>query len=153
MSRKRCKRKVYPLLNSLAHGIAGAAVSDKQSLDKLRLCELSALDSMVKGVGTPEDFRWLCDVLNIAECMAKEGIGIELLEICEKAQKELLDAKERHDKYGKIGLSGEGIKILRELVQMHDIQRTSVARSKYEKAIRKTANRIRSRANDVVEIV
>jgi hypothetical protein len=56
-------------------------------------------------------------------------------------------------KYGKIGLSGEGIKVLRELVQMHDIQRTSVARSIYERAITKTANRIKSRANDVVEIV
>jgi len=152
--KKQCKRRVWSTnINPIAHAIAGAAVSDKQSLDKLRICELSALDSMVKGVGTPEDFRWLCDVLNIAECMAKEGIGIELLEICGKAQKELLDAKERHDKYGKIGLSGEGIKILRELVQMHDIQRTSVARSEYEKAIRKTANKIRSRANDVVEIV
>ena len=151
--RKRCKRKVYPLLNSLAHGIAGAAISDEAALDKLRLCELSALDSMVMGKGTPHDFRWLCDVLNIAECMAKDGIGIELLPICEQAQKELLNAKERYDKHGTLGLSGVGIQVLRELLQMHDLQRTSVARSEYEKAIRKTQNKVRSRANDVVEIV
>lgn len=152
--RKRCKRKVWPTnINPIAHAIAGAAVSDEKSLDKLRLCELSAIDAMIKGVGTPEDFRWLCDVLNIAECMAKDGIGIELLSICEKAQKELLDAKERYDKFGKLGLSGEGIKILRELLEMHDLQRTSVARSIYEKAIKKTANKIRSKANDVIEIV
>jgi len=152
--RKRCKRKVWPTnIDIVAHAIAGAAIANDDSLDKLRLCELSALDAMIKGVGTPEDFRWICDVLNIAECMAKDGIGIELLEICEKAQKELLNAKERYDKFGKIGLSGEGIKVLRELIEMHDLQRTSVARSEYEKAIRKTANKIRSRANDVVEIV
>jgi hypothetical protein len=152
--RKRCNRKVWSTnINPIAHAIAGAAVSDEKSLDKLRLCELSAIDAMIKGVGTPEDFRWLCDVLNIAECMAKDGIGIELLEICEKAQKELLDAKARYDKHGKLGLSGEGIKVLRELIEMHDLQRTSVARSIYEKAIRKTANRIKSRAKEVVEIV
>lgn len=152
--RKKCKRRVWSTnINPVAHAIAGAAVPDKQSLDKLRICELSAIDAMIKGLGTPEDFRWIADVLNIAECMAKDGIGIELLAICEKAQKELLDAKARYDKHGKLGLSGEGIKVLRELLEMHDLQRTSVARSQYEKAIRKTANRIKSRANDVVEIV
>ena len=152
--RKRCKRKVWSTnINPVAHAIAGAAVADSASLDKLRLCELSAIDAMTKGMGTPDDFRWLCDVLNIAECMAKDGIGIELIEICKKAQKELLDAKDRYDKHGKLGLSGEGIKVLRELLEMHDLQRTSVARSVYEKSIRKTANRIRSRSNEVVEIV
>lgn len=151
--RKRCKRKVWATnIDVVGHAIAGAAVSDKQALDKLRLCELSAIDAMTKGVGTPDDFRWLCDVLNISECMAKDGIGIELIEICEKAQKELLDAKDRYDKHGKLGLSGEGIKVLRELLEMHDLQRTSVARSIYEKAIRKTANRIKSRSSEVVEI-
>jgi hypothetical protein len=151
--RKRCKRKVWSTqINPVAHAVAGACVADNAALDKLRLCELSAIDAMIKGVGTPEDFRWLCDVLNIAECMAKDGIGIELIEICEKAQKELLDAKNRYDKHGKLGLSGEGIKVLRELLEMHDLQRTSVARSVYEKAIRKTANRIRSRSSEVVEI-
>jgi len=152
--RKRCKRKVWSTnIDAVAHAIAGAAVPDSKALDKLRLCELSALDAMIKGVGTPEDFRWLADVLNIAECMAKDGIGIELLDICEKSQKELLDAKDRYDKNGQLGLSGVGIQVLRELLEMHDLQRTSVARSEYEKAIRKTANKIRSRANDVVEIV
>jgi hypothetical protein len=152
--RKRCKLKVWSTnINPVAHAIAGASIADKQSLDKLRLCELAAIDAMVRGVGTPEDFRWLADVLNIAECMAKDGIGIELLSICQKAQKELLDAKARYDKHGKLGLSEEGIKVLRELLEMHDLQRTSVARSVYEKSIQKTANRIRSRASEVVEVV
>jgi hypothetical protein len=153
MTRKKCKRKVWSTsINAVAHAVAGACVADNASLDKLRLCELSAIDAMIKGVGTPEDFRWLCDVLNIAECMAKDGIGIELIEICEKAQKELLDAKDRYDKHGKLGLSGEGIKVLRELIEMHDLQRTSIARSEYEKMIRKTANYIKSHGKDVVEI-
>ena len=70
--RKSCKRKVWSTnINPIAHAIAGAAVSDKQSLDKLRLCELSAIDAMTKGMGTTEDWRWLADVINIAETMGK----------------------------------------------------------------------------------
>lgn len=152
MSRKRCKRKVYPLLNSLAHGIAGAAVSDKQSLDKLRLCELSAIDAMTKGMGTTEDWRWLADVVNIAETMGKEGIGPEVLPYCKEVQTALLEAADRYQKTGKMGLSGTGISKIKELWEYHDLQRTSIARSEYEKMIRKTANYIKSHGKDVVEI-
>lgn len=153
MSRKRCKRKVYPLLNTLAHGIAGAAVADDASLNKLRLCELSAIDAMTKGMGTPHDWRWIADVLNIAETMAKHGIGPEVLEFCEEAQKALLEAKERFDKTGKMGLSGAGIRAVKELWEYHDLQRTSVARSEYERMIQKTINHVRSHGKDVVEVV
>ena len=152
MSRKRCKRKVYPLLNSLAHGLAGAAISDKQSLDKLRLCELSAIDAMTKGMGTPEDFRWLADVINIGETMGKNGIGPEILPYCQKAQIELLAAARRYQDTGKMILSGVGIRAIKDVWEYHDIQRTSIARSEYEKMIRKTANYIKSHGKDVVEI-
>ena len=151
--RKKCKRKVYPLLNSLAHAIAGAAVADDSSLNKLRLCELTAIDAMTKGMGTPHDWRWIADVLNIAETMAKNGIGPEVLEHCEKAQEALLEAKQRYDKTGKMGLSGAGIRAVKDLWEYHDLQRTSVARSEYEKMIQKTMNNIRSHGKDVVEVV
>jgi hypothetical protein len=150
--RKKCRRKVYPLLNSLAHGLAGAAISDDAALNKLGLCELSAIDSMTKGVGTPEDFRWLCDVINIGETMGKNGIGPEILPHCQEAQDELLKAAKRYQETKKMVLSGIGIRAIKEVWAYHEAQRTSVARSEYEKAIKQTANKIRSRANDVVEI-
>jgi hypothetical protein len=153
MSRKRCKRKVYPLLNSLAHGLAGAAISDDASLNKLRLCELSAIDALTKGVGTTEDWRWVCDYLNIGETMGKSGIGPEILPHCKEAQEALLEAAERYQKTGKMGLSGKGIRAIKEVWEYHEIQRTSIARSEYEKMIRKTANYIKSHGKDVVEIV
>jgi hypothetical protein len=152
--RKQCKRRVWSTnINPIAHAIAGAAVSDKQSLDKLRLCELSAIDAMTKGMGTTEDWRWLADVLNIAETMGKSGIGPEVLPYCEDAQKALLEAAERYQKTGKMGLSGQGIRAIKDVWEFHDIQRTSIARSEYEKMIRKTANYIKSHGKDVVEIV
>ena len=152
MSRKKCRRKVYPLINSLAHGLAGAAISDNAALDKLRLCELSAIDAMTKGMGTTEDWRWLADVVNISETMGKSGIGPEVLPYCQEVQAALLEAADRYQKTGKMGLSGVGITKMKELWEYHDLQRTSVARSEYEKMIRKTANYIKSHGKDVVEI-
>jgi hypothetical protein len=151
--KKQCKRKVWSTnINPIAHAIAGAAVSDKQSLDKLRLCELSAIDAMTKGMGTTEDWRWLADVVNISETMGKEGIGPEVLPYCKEVQTALLEAADRYQKTGKMGLSGTGISKIKELWEYHDLQRTSIARSEYEKMIRKTANYIKSHGKDVVEI-
>lgn len=151
--KKKCKRKVYPLLNSLAHGLAGAAVADSKSLDKLRLSELSAIDNMVHGRGTTEDWRWIADICNIAETMGKAGIGPEVLPYCDEVQKALLESAERYQKTGKMGLSGVGITKIKDLWAYHDLQRTSVARSEYERMIQKTINVIRSKGKDVVEIV
>ena len=154
MSRKQCKRRVWSTnINPIAHAIAGAAVSDKQALDKLRLCELSAIDALTKGMGTTEDWRWCCDFLNIGETMGKSGIGPEILPHCKEAQEALLEAAERYQKTGKMDLSGQGIRAIKEVWEFHDVQRTSVARSEYEKMIRKTENYIKSHGKDVVEIV
>ena len=151
--RKRCNRKVWSTnINPIAHAIAGACVADNDSLNKLRLCELSAIDALTKGVGTTEDWRWVCDYLNIGETMGKLGIGPEILPHCKEAQEALLEAAERYQKTGKMGLSGKGIRAIKEVWEYHEIQRTSIARSEYEKMIRKTQNYIKSHGKDVVEI-
>jgi hypothetical protein len=74
------------------------------------------------------------------------------LPYCEDAQKALLEAAERYQKTGKMGLSGQGIRAIKDVWEFHDIQRTSIARSEYEKMIRKTANYIKSHGKNVVEI-
>ena len=62
--RKVCKRKVWSTkINPIAHAMAGAAVTDESSLNKLRLGELSALEAMRMGKGTLEDWRLLVDLL------------------------------------------------------------------------------------------
>lgn len=152
--KKQCKRRIWSTnINPVAHAIAGACVADNSSLDKLRLCELAAIDAMSKGMGTVEDWRWLADVVNIAETMGKNGIGPEVLPYCEIVQGELLNAADRYQKTQKMGLSGLGLTKMRELWEYHDLQRTSIARSEYEKMIQKTANHIRSHGKDVVEVV
>jgi len=153
MSRKKCRRKVWSTnINPVAHAIAGASIADKASLDKLRLFELAAIDNMVHGRGTVEDWRWLADVLNIAETMGINGIGPEVLPYCEEAQKALYEAAKRYEATKKMGLSGPGIKAIKEVWEYHDLQRTSIARSEYERMIQKTANYIKSHGKNVTEI-
>ena len=151
--RKRCRRKIWSTeINPIAHAIAGASITDKQSLDKLRLGELSALESMRMGQGTLEDWRMLADMMNICETFGNSGIGAEALPDCQKAQDSLYKAAKRYETTKRMGLDGAGIQALRDVHEWHNLQRNSVARSIYEKMIQKTVNRLLSRADEVVVI-
>jgi hypothetical protein len=150
--RKQTKRKIWKLIDPVRHAILGAGITQDHLLDKLRLTELTSLDAMTKGLGTLQDWRELTDMMNIAEVMAMEGIGPEVLPYCKQAQDALEQAALRYQRTFSMGLSGTGIKALREVFEYHDLQRKSVSRSVYEKMIIKTKHRIQSKAKEVVEI-
>lgn len=144
MSRKKCRRKVYALVNPIAYALAGAAITDKASLDKLRLKELSCIESFRAGTADREDWKALADMLNLCETMATEGIGREAMPSCEAAQAALERAHDRHKETGKYGIDGQGLQALRELFEWHDAQRSAIARSQYERIIRLTGDRMRN---------
>jgi hypothetical protein len=152
MSRKQCKRKIYRLVDPIAHAMVGAALVDEKTLDKLRLEELSSIDNMVHGRGTVHDWRVLVDVLNVCEMMGRNGIGPEVLDVCVVAQEELHQAALRYEKTKRMGLTGTGIRAVRELYQWHDLQRQAVPRKTFEDYIIKTHNYIRSNAQQVTHI-
>jgi len=150
--RKHTKRKMWNLIDPIQHAIVGAAITHREKLDKLRMMEYSALDSMTKGYGTVTDWRTLVDVLNLSEMMGKGGIGPEVLPICEKAQASLHKAAMRYQETMQMGLDGVGIKSIRDLIEYADLQQGSIPRSEFEKYIQKTKDYIRSRGDKVVEI-
>ncbi|CAB5187146.1 hypothetical protein UFOVP159_7 [uncultured Caudovirales phage] len=151
--RKRTKRKVWALLDPIAHSIVGASITPRQTLDKLRFMEYAALDAITKGLGTIQDWRTLVDVLNLAEQMARGGIGKdEVLPICEKAQTALHEAAMRYQKTMRLGLDGVGIQAIRDLLEYADLQQGSVTRAEFERYVQKTRDYIRSNGNLVVEI-
>ena len=152
MSRKKCHRKIWSKVNVIEYAITGASITAEDKLDKLRMGELSAIESMVKGNATTTDWRALVDMLNIAETMATNGIGIEVLPVCEVVQKEMEAAAHRYENTRKMGLTGTGIRFIKELYALHDLQRTSISRSEYERMIEKTMNYIRSNHHRVVHI-
>lgn len=142
--KKRCIRKVYQLINPIANAIAGAAITDTASLDKLRMRELQALEAFRTGTAAKADWDALADLCNLCETMAQRGIGPEALEPCMRAQEALGEAYRRHQEHGRIATSGPELQALREVYEFHDLQRASVSRAEYERAIQDTVNRIRS---------
>jgi len=151
--RKRTKRKVWALIDPLTHAIVGASITHRDKLDKLRMLEYSALEAMIKGNGTVTDWRTLVDVLNLSETIARCGVGKdEVLPVCEKAQKALHEAAVRFQSSKRMGLSGEGIQSIRDLIEYADLQQSSIPRADFEKYIQKTKDYIRSNGNLVVEI-
>jgi hypothetical protein len=150
--RKRTKRKMWNLICPINHAIVGAAITQRDKLDKLRLLEYSALEAISKGNGTVTDWRTLVDVLNLSETMGRAGIGPEVLPVCQKAQEALHKAAMRYQETMRMGLDGEGIKACRDLIEYADLQQGSISRSEFERYIQKTRDYIRSHGDKVVEI-
>lgn len=150
--RKKTKRKVWNLLNPINHALVGAAITQRDKLDKLRMLEYSALEAMAKGKGTIHDWRVLVDVLNLSEMMGKGGVGPEVLPYCEKAQEGLHKAAIRYQETLNMGLDGQTIQACRDLIEYADLQQGSISRSEFERYIQKTKDYIRSHGDKVVEI-
>jgi len=153
MTRKKTKRKQWSLLDPIQHAVVGAAITPRQTLDKLRFVEYSALEAITKGNGTVSDWRTLVDVLNLSEVMAKAGVGPEVLPICAQAQESLHKAALRFEETKKMGLDGPGISAIRELIAYADLQQASISRSEFEKYVKKTRDYIKSNSDRVVEIL
>ena len=151
--RKKCRRKIWATnINPVAHAIAGAAITTSDVLSKIRMAEYSSLDTIIHGEGTTAHWWVLANLVNVAQCMAEEGIGPEVLPYCEKVQKSLIKAAEYYTKTRRMVLDGEGIKSIRELIEYADLQQKSISRAEFERYIEKTRNQIKSGHMDVYEI-
>lgn len=147
--RKQCRRKVYALVNPIKLAIEGASITADEHLDKLRLRELSAIEAFKTGKATPHDFRDIADMLNLAETMGKMGIGPEALISCRWVEVALMFARDEYERKGKMSLVGTELKAVQDLYEFHDLQRTSVDRSTYERVIKATRDRIKGAHPDV----
>jgi hypothetical protein len=150
--RKQCKRKVYQLIDPIAHAIAGACITTKDQRDELSKKELAAIEAMRTGKGTIETWQELVDMNNVCQIVARNLIGPEALVDCMMAELELKAATKRYEKTGKMLLTGVGLKSIIEVQEWHDKQRRSISRSEYERMIEKTRNKLRSRSKDVTVI-
>lgn len=138
--------------NLLARVVTGVLPTPEGLLERQRMAEYQALEAFAKGRATPDDFRTLADVLNVAETFARNGVGPEVLETIEQAQRELISAKGNFDTYGKLHVNPAGMVFLRDLLEYAELQRTAVDWQTYAKMIEKTHNRIRSAHPDVKEL-
>jgi hypothetical protein len=150
--RKQCRRKVYKLVDPIAHAIAGAAITTDDCLKQLKDKEQAAIEAMRTGQATVYTWQELVDMNNICQVMARNGIGPEALPDSMMAEIELKQAAKRFESTGKMLLTGAGLRAINEVLEWHHLQRTSISRAEYERMIQKTRNKLKSKSKDVTVI-
>lgn len=149
--KKQTRRKVYSTaINPVMHAMMGAALIPEKELDQLRLRELAAIEAFRNGTAGMRDWQDVCAMMNLCEEMARDGIGPEALEACERAQASLIEATRRFERTGKMGTTGPGLQAFRDVYEFHDLQRQSVPRSVYERCITRAMAKVKSKAPGVV---
>lgn len=145
-------RKVWPTnIDTIQYAIEGAAISSREKLDQLLMRELSALEAFAHGKATMQEWQELVALNNIALTLCSMGVGSEALAECHAAESGLIEAAARFERTGKMGLSGPAMKSLREMIEWHSLQRSSIAHSRYEESIRLTTSRVKN-GHGVIDI-
>lgn len=107
------------------------------------------MEAFRKGVATTQDWNNINAVVQLAESMAAANIGPEVMVHVKIAEMHLLDAHERYKRIGKMGSTGPGLQAFQDIIEYHELQRTAVARSVYEKHIKRVTDMIKSRSSKI----
>lgn len=130
----------------MTHAMVGAAITDDESLNILRKKEQGSLNAFRNGTATPHDWNNINAVVQLAESMADANIGPEVMLHVKIAEMHLIDAHDRWKRIGKMGSTGPGLQAFQDIIEYHELQRTAVARSVYEKHIGRVTNLVKSKS-------
>ena len=144
---KSCQRKArYVLrLTPLETAIRNAATAPKQSRDLLATADLSTLETITRGKGRLSDFRYLVDISNLVEVLARDFRigGEDVLAAVKSAESAFLSCAARIETTGKIGFSGPELQAVREMLEWHQAQREACPRGVYLAAIKLLGARVK----------
>ena len=104
------------------------------------------MEAFRTGKANKQDWNNINAVCNLAESMAAADIGPEVMEYKAIAEMHLIDSKDRYLKTGRMGATGLALQAFKDIIEYHELQRTAVARSVYEKHIKKVTDMIKSRS-------
>jgi hypothetical protein len=144
MSRRRKRSRYAQVATPMDVALYNWAITPKESLDQLRLIELSSLDAITHGLGKWSDVQRLADACNIGTTLCEYGVGrAEAGPAMIAAEMAIIQCAARLERTGKIGLSGDELKAVREMLEYAHLQRASVPRKTLLKAMDVTRERIR----------
>jgi hypothetical protein len=148
--RKQTRRKIWDTtINPITHAIVGASITDDESLEILRKKENGSMEAFRKGTAAPHDWNNINAVVQLAESMAAANIGPEVMLHVKIAEMHLIDAHERYKRIGKMGSTGPGLQSFQDIIEYHELQRTAVSRSVYEKHIKRVTDMIKSKSSKI----
>lgn len=139
MKKKRVPRT---LTNPIVEAIRGC-----QPIQGKDLADMHALDALADGTATKRDWGWVASMFNVAEAMACDGMGVELIPITAEARVILARAYVEAEKTGRWHLPPDKIWALRNGWEYHDLQRRSVTLSEYRRYAKKVVDVRRTGAN------
>lgn len=134
----------------MTHAMVGASITDDESLSILRKKEDGSMGAFRNGTATPHDWNNINAVVQLAESMADANIGPEVMVHVKIAEMHLIDAHERYKRIGKMGSTGPGLQAFQDIIEYHELQRTAVARSVYERHIKRVTDMIRSKSSKII---
>jgi hypothetical protein len=146
MKKKRVPR---PVRNPIVEAIRGCQPIGGKDLTDLRLVELSAIDDLARGTATRRSWEGLADLLNVAEAMAKSGIGTEVIAIAAEAQVTLARVAVRAKAEGSWYLTTDEAWTLRTAWEYADLQRLCVTLNDYRRYLKQVADIRRTGANAI----
>ena len=149
--RKQTRRKIWDTsINPVTHAMVGASITDDESLSLLRKKEDGSMEAFRNGTATAHDWNNINAVVRLAESMAAANIGPEVMVHVKIAEMHLIDAHDRWRRIGKMGGTGPGLQAFQDIIEYHELQRTAVARSVYEKHVKRVTDMIRSKSSKVI---
>lgn len=143
--RKHTKRKVWMRVNPIEHAMLKARFIPEKTSRTIMEMESAALDRFKKGEADFADWNTLASLANVAEVMAFDGIGDEVLVYAKSAQMALKRTAAFNRKTGKFLLDGEGIADFEALIEYAHLQRQSVTTKAFENYIQKIIGNITSK--------
>jgi hypothetical protein len=144
MSRRRKRSRYAQVATPMDVALYQAMVTPKANLDQLRLIELSSLDSITHGCAKWHDVQRLADACNLGQTLCEFNVGkAEAGPALIAAEMAIIQCAARLERTGKIGLTGEELQAVREMLEYVALQRASISRRELLRAIELTAQRIK----------
>lgn len=148
-SKPRKKYRPKPLLHNpmeYAKGNVSTLGSyHSRFLLDLKIKNSSAMASLMQGSAVPHDIHTLLGMCNMVEQLWLLGFGAEYADVWSEGRQAILSIIDRHEKRSKYVPTGEEIKRLNLLMELHDAQMEVITVRDMEKAINQAKKRLRKK--------
>ena len=144
---RRCETNVSNVGGLFIFGDMFKRAEDNLTLDvsqtqKIKLAAYFALDQMIQGQSTSNDWGMIAGSINTAMILAEQGYGEEHIDIFIRAQEALTRSYERGMRTNAWRFDGAGLQDIKTALQLHDQQCDIVTRKDITNALNEVSKRI-----------
>ena len=150
--RKRCNRKIRPLINPLQH-VADSirpVTSHKSFLLDLNLKNHSAMAALSQGKANKGDMDTLVACLNVTKALYLMGVGAEYGYVAKGGLEALLAVCQRGAATGRFVMRSSEMAAINEAIELHDAQLETITVKELERAMKIVQDVIKNKRATVI---